>query len=48
MNLESEDQGSMRLNSLRSLLATMSSPHFHTLVTLASYWSKYVHVIDSK
>jgi hypothetical protein len=48
---KAEDQGTMRLNSLRSLLATMTTPHFHTLVALANHWYKMVQnagLSDSK
>ena len=36
----------MRLNSLRSLLATMITPHNQTLVTLTNHWHKMVQVAE--
>lgn len=31
----------MRLNSLRSLLASMSTPHYHTIGVLMNHWQRY-------
>jgi hypothetical protein len=36
---KAEDAGSMRLNSVRSLLATMITPHFQTLMALVNHWN---------
>ncbi|KAJ1332895.1 hypothetical protein BSLG_008522 [Batrachochytrium salamandrivorans] len=41
-----DDLGTMRFNSLRSLLATMSSAHFHTLTFFISYIRTLVSGID--
>nr|KAJ3422028.1 hypothetical protein HK105_001474 [Polyrhizophydium stewartii] len=43
---KSEDVGTMRLNSLRSLLATMSSAHFHTLAFVVTYLRNMISGID--
>eukprot|EP00842_Homolaphlyctis_polyrhiza_P004470 jgi/Hompol1/5023/HPOL_004128-RA len=45
---KSEDVSTMRFNSLRSLLATMSSSHFHTLAFIAAHWRSLVSGLDPK
>lgn len=45
--IESEQfDTSKRINSLKSLLSTLSSAHYHTLVTLFTHWHNIIEKLD--
>ncbi|KAJ3299874.1 hypothetical protein HK104_006422 [Borealophlyctis nickersoniae] len=43
---KTDDMGNMRSSSLKSLLATLSPPHYQTLAALSAHWHKMVRHLN--